>query len=175
MSKLYKSPALLTIPYSLSPIHITTTNMIYSSRAIVPPNGFLPYGGRAVAVGPPSSPPVSARRRLCVVDLIVDIVPVLRTTKAEPLRRHRAYQGSPNADESPSYLSLHPDPCRPPSSSGFPPSSYPRRRRSPCAGKQPSREWIRTTRTRRASSVCVGKGHAAGPCTHTKRSPRRGC
>ncbi|KAJ7059833.1 hypothetical protein C8F01DRAFT_1253938 [Mycena amicta] len=82
--------------------------MIYSTRAVVPPNGFLPYGGRSVAVAPASSPPVTARRRLSVVDLIVEILPVLRTTKAEPLRRHRAYQGTPNTDDSPSYPSPSP-------------------------------------------------------------------
>ncbi|KAJ7048349.1 hypothetical protein C8F01DRAFT_1267686 [Mycena amicta] len=83
--------------------------MIYSTRAVVPPNGFLPYGGRSVAIAPASSPPVTARRRLSVVDLIVEILPVLRTTKAEPLRRHRAYQGGPDTDDCPSYSS--PSPC----------------------------------------------------------------
>ncbi|KAJ7059976.1 hypothetical protein C8F01DRAFT_1084403 [Mycena amicta] len=83
--------------------------MIYSSRAIVPPNGFVPHGGRRVAQAAPSPPSASspnpARRRSSVVELLADIVPGLRTAKAEPLRRHRAYQGSPDTDDSPSYHS----------------------------------------------------------------------
>ncbi|KAJ7059885.1 hypothetical protein C8F01DRAFT_1143386 [Mycena amicta] len=106
------------IPASVSPsaflalftpihIHITTnttihplqtTTMLCSTRAIVPPNGFLPFGGRSVAVPPSSSSPVSTRRRSSIVELIANIVPVLRTTKAEPLRRQRAQQGSPSMD-----------------------------------------------------------------------------
>ncbi|KAJ7060059.1 hypothetical protein C8F01DRAFT_1143837 [Mycena amicta] len=94
-----QAPLRDVIPASVSPsaflalftpihIHITTnttihplqtTTMLCSTRAIVPPNGFLPFGGRSVA-------------------LIANIVPVLRTTKAEPLRRQRAQQGSPSMD-----------------------------------------------------------------------------
>ncbi|KAJ7059890.1 hypothetical protein C8F01DRAFT_1143415 [Mycena amicta] len=71
--------------------------MLCSTRAIVPPNGFLPYGGRSVAVPPSSSSPVSTRRRSSIVELLADIVPAIRTAKAEPLRlcRQRAQQGSP--------------------------------------------------------------------------------
>ncbi|KAJ7059960.1 hypothetical protein C8F01DRAFT_1370223 [Mycena amicta] len=90
-----------SLPALFTPIHTTInttihplqTTMICSTRAVVPPNGFLPYGGRSVAIAAASTPPVSALRRLSAVDLIVEIVPVLRTTKAEPLRRQRA---SPN-------------------------------------------------------------------------------
>ncbi|KAJ7059942.1 hypothetical protein C8F01DRAFT_1254044 [Mycena amicta] len=74
--------------------------MIYSARAIVPPNGFVPYGGRRVAQAAPApfsaSSPNPARRRSFVVEIFADILPALRTTKAEPLRRQRAQQGSPN-------------------------------------------------------------------------------
>ncbi|KAJ7059904.1 hypothetical protein C8F01DRAFT_1084347 [Mycena amicta] len=72
--------------------------MLCSTRAIVPPNGFVPYGGRRVAQpAPASSSPVSTRRRSSVVELLADIVP---TPKAEPLRlrRQRARQGSPSTD-----------------------------------------------------------------------------
>ncbi|KAJ7060071.1 hypothetical protein C8F01DRAFT_208170 [Mycena amicta] len=74
------------------------STMIYSARAIVPPNGFIPYGGRRVAVPPSSSSPNPARRRSSVVQLLADILPVVRTAKAEPLRRQRAQQGSPSMD-----------------------------------------------------------------------------
>ncbi|KAJ7059853.1 hypothetical protein C8F01DRAFT_1084313 [Mycena amicta] len=75
--------------------------MLCSTRAIVPPNGFLPYGGRSVAVSSssPSSSPNPARRR----SSILDIVPVRRTPKAEPLRlrRQRARQGNPPPHAAP--------------------------------------------------------------------------
>ncbi|KAJ7059928.1 hypothetical protein C8F01DRAFT_1294127 [Mycena amicta] len=95
-------------PSSLSshpPTNITTntTIMLYSARAIIPPNGFVPHGARRVAQPAPSSSspslsPNPARRRSSVVELLADILPVLRTTKAEPLRWQRAQQGSPSTD-----------------------------------------------------------------------------
>ncbi|KAJ7059835.1 hypothetical protein C8F01DRAFT_1084298 [Mycena amicta] len=83
------------ITSTLSTIHPpqTTTTMLCSTRAIIPPNGFVPYGGRSVAQPAPSSSspssPNPARRR--------SSVPVRRTPKAEPLRLRRqpARQGNP--------------------------------------------------------------------------------
>ncbi|KAJ7059850.1 hypothetical protein C8F01DRAFT_1231753 [Mycena amicta] len=82
--------------------------MLCSTRAIVPPNGFVPYGGRSVAQPAPSSSspcsPNPARRRSSVVELLADILPVMRTAKAEPLRRQRAQQGRPSTDACSSHV-----------------------------------------------------------------------
>ncbi|KAJ7058909.1 hypothetical protein C8F01DRAFT_1255324 [Mycena amicta] len=90
------------LPTPLPTTHYPPT-MLCSTRAIVPPNGFVPYGGRrvAVAVAPsPSCPsfPEPTGRRSSVVELLVAIV--VPKAKAEPLRRQRAYQNSPTTDGS---------------------------------------------------------------------------
>ncbi|KAJ7052420.1 hypothetical protein C8F01DRAFT_1090639 [Mycena amicta] len=81
--------------------------MIYSTRAVVPPKGFVPYSGRRVAItSPPSlfspSSPVATHRRSSVVKLLPTVVV---SAQAEPLCRQAAKLGLQNSNSvmSPSY------------------------------------------------------------------------
>ncbi|KAJ7051432.1 hypothetical protein C8F01DRAFT_640228 [Mycena amicta] len=78
----------LRIDYPPTPA-FTQTTMLYSTRAIVPANGFLPYGGRRVRAPPsseastrspgPSSTQTQARRHISIVEqLALMVIPTSR-------------------------------------------------------------------------------------------------